>query len=366
MQPADKNSKIALAHDHLFQIGGAERVLAVLAKFFDKAPIYTLINIEKITKNILPQERIRTSVLQNIPGSQHWFKYFLPFMPKVWEKTRVDDCDILLSSTSGLVKGISVSKNTKHICYCYAPTRYLWDEKEEYLDNLPEGRLLKFWWPELLENLKQWDYAQAQEVTHFVTISQHIASKIKKHYGRDSVIIYPPVKVADFKISPEIDDYFLIVSRLRPYKKVDLAIKAFNNLKLPLKIIGSGSEYHKLKKIAGSNIEFLGELSDEKRNYYLSRCRAFIYPQIEDFGITALEAMACGRPVIALQAGGAMETVVDGLSGTFFPEQSWESLAHCVLRFDEKNFDPIKIRQHAENFDEKIFIERWQDYLSKL
>lgn len=362
----NKNIKIALAHDHLFQIGGAERVLAVLANIFSPAPIYTLINVKKISRNILPQERIKTSVLQRLPGSQSLFKYFLPIMPKIWENTKLEGFDVLISSTSGLVKGVSVDKKIKHICYCYAPTRYLWDEKEEYLDNLPEGRLLKVLWPELLDSLKKWDFEQAQEVSHFITISQHIARKIKKHYGRDSEIIYPPVKVDDFKISQEIGDYFLIVSRLRPYKKVDLAIRAFNNLKLPLKIIGSGSEYKKLKKMSSANIEFLGELSDERRNFYLSRCRAFIYPQIEDFGITALEAMASGRPVIALRAGGALETVKEGLSGTFFDEQTWESLAHCLLRFDENNYNPEQIRQHAKQFDEAIFIERWQEYLAKL
>ena len=367
MKPVNElNKKISLAHDHLFQVGGAERVLATLVKMFPKAPIYTLINIKKITKNLLPQDRIISSSLQAMPNKKSIFKYCLPLMPKIWEKTKVDNADILISSCSGLVKGISKGQGVKHVCYCYAPTRYLWEDKEEYLDNLPEGRLLKILWPELLDKLKKWDFDKAQEVDHFITISQHIADKIDKQYKRQAEIIYPPVKVSDFKIADEIEDYYLIVSRLRPYKRVDLAIKAFNNLKLPLKIIGSGSELGKLKKLAHNNIEFLGELSDEKRNHYLSHCRAFIYPQIEDFGITAVEAMASGRPVIALRAGGALETVQAGVSGVFFDEQTWESLAHCVLRFDAKDFDPALVRAQALKFDEEVFVNHWQEYISKL
>lgn len=367
MKPVNKIApKISLAHDHLFQVGGAERVLATMATMFPGAPIYTLINIRKITKSLLPQDRIISSSLQKILGKKSIFKYYLPVMPKVWEKTKVANTDFLISSCSGLVKGVGKDQGVKHICYCYAPTRYLWEDKEEYLDNLPEGRLLKILWPELLAKLKKWDFDKAQEVDHFITISQHIADKIEKQYKRKAEIIYPPVKVSDFQISKERGDYYLIVSRLRPYKRVDLAIKAFNNLKLPLKIIGSGSELAKLKKLANNNIEFLGDLSDEKRNYYLSRCRAFIYPQVEDFGISAVEAMASGRPVIALRAGGALETVQEGVSGVFFDEQTWESLAHCILRFKESDFIPEIVRAHAWQFDEAVFIKRLREYINNL
>ncbi len=367
MKPANQiQKKITLAHDHLFQVGGAERVLANLSTIFPSAFIYTLINISQITKDLLPQNRIISSALQRVPFKKSFFKYCLPLMPKIWEKTKVSDTDVLISSCSGLVKGISKDPSVKHICYCYAPTRYLWADKEEYLDNLPEGRLLKILWPELLDKLKKWDFDKAQKVDHFITISKHIAHKIEQQYHRQAQIIYPPIKVDDFQISDEVEDYYLIVSRLRPYKRVDLAVKAFNNLKLPLKIIGSGSELKKLKKIAHSNIEFLGELSDQKRNYYLSRCRAFIYPQIEDFGISALEAMASGRPVIALRAGGALETVTEGVSGVFFDEQTWESLAHCILRFDHQAFDPVAVRATVNRFDEKIFEQKFIEYINNL
>jgi glycosyltransferase involved in cell wall biosynthesis len=358
--------KVALAHDHLFQIGGAERVLVILSDLNKEAPIFTLINNSKITKEILDQNKIITSSLQKLPAIFQLFKYFLAIMPRMWEKTDLSDYDLVLSSSSAFVKGIKTGEKTNHICYCHAPTRYLWDDKEEYIGNLPEGRFLKLFLPRLLDRLQVWDYDKAQQVDHFIANSKFIADKIFKHYRRESTVIHPPVNVDDFKLSQDVDDYYLIVSRLRPYKKVDLAIKAFNNLKLPLKIIGDGSELRRLKRMAHSNVEFLGELPDEERNAYLARCKAFIYPQIEDFGITALEAMSSGRPVIAFAQGGALETVVDGVTGVFFDEQTWESLAHKVLRFNEQNFDSQAIRQHAKQFDESIFKQKLLSFIDSL
>ena len=331
--------KIVLAHDHLFQIGGAEKVLSIFSSLYPSSFIFTLINNPKLTKKILKQEKVKTSFLQNIPFINRIFKYFLLLMPRAWEKIDLSDYDIILSSCSAFVKGVKRGKKTKHICYCHTPTRYLWDDKEEYIGNLPEGYLLKIFLPKLLNKLQNWDYNKAQNIDYFIANSNYIADKIKKHYKKEALVIYPSINVNEFKISNSIKNYYLIVSRLRPYKKVDLAIKAFNNLKLPLKIIGSGSELKKLKKIAHSNIEFLGDLNNKKRNYYLSHCKAFIYPQIEDFGITALEAMASGRPVIAYAKGGILETVIKNKTGIFFKEQTWESLAHTILRFEKEKFN---------------------------
>jgi len=358
--------KIAFAHDHLFQIGGAEKVLVALTDLNSEAPIFTLINDENISKKILNNKNIITSKLQKVPSINRLFKYFLILMPRIWERTDLSDYDLVISSSSGLVKGVKTGNNNQHICYCHAPTRYLWDDKEEYIGNLPEGKILKNFLPRVLNRLQNWDFSKAQEVDHFIANSQFIADKIKKHYKKDSVVIHPPVRVDDFKLSDDIQDYYLIVSRLRPYKKVDIAIRAFNNLKLPLKIIGDGSELKKLKKMAHSNIEFLGEVSDEERNYYLSHCKAFIYPQIEDFGISALEAMASGRPVIAYAKGGALETIIDNKTGVFFEEQTWESLAHKILRFDDNGFDSQFIREHARNFDESKFKEKILNFIKAL
>jgi len=358
--------KIAFAHDHLFQIGGAEKVLVALASLDPQAPIFTLINDSKISRKILKQENIVSSYLQKIPGISKFFKYFLVLMPRIWERTDLSDYNLVISSSSAFVKGVKTGHNNKHICYCHAPTRYLWDDKEEYFGNLPEGKLLKRFLPKVLNRLQTWDFSKAQEVNYFIANSNFIAKKIKKHYKKEAIVIHPPIRVADFHLSSDLGDYYLIVSRLRPYKRVDLAVAAFNNLKLPLKIIGNGSEFKKLKKMANSNIEFLGELSDQQRNYYLSRCQAFIYPQIEDFGISALEAMASGRPVIAYGQGGALETVIANKTGVFFEEQTWESLAHKILRFDAKKFNPIIIREHAKNFDEAKFKRKILDFIETL
>ncbi len=365
MKDVIKTKKIVLAHDHLFQIGGSEKVLAILSDLYPNSFIFTLINNSKLTRSFLKQKNIRTSFLQKIPFINKIFKYFLVLMPSTWEKTDLSNYDIILSSCSAFVKGLKSDK-AKHICYCHTPTRYLWDDKEEYIGNLPEGKILKIFLPKLLKKLQTWDYNKAQEIDYFLSNSKYIAAKIKKHYKKNSIVIYPPITIDEFKMSKNIKDYYLIVSRLRPYKKVDLAVKAFNNLKLPLKIIGSGSELKKLKKIAHTNIEFLGELNDKERNYYLAHCKAFIYPQIEDFGITALEAMASGRPVIAYAKGGALETVINNKTGLFFKDQNWESLAHTILRFKVEEFNSNIIRKHAKNFDKKIFKAKIKNYLNNI
>ena len=358
--------KIALAHDHLFQTGGAERVLATLATLDPSAPIFTLINDKKVSNQLFNQERIYASGLQQIPAINKLFKYFLPWMPRIWEKTDLSDYEIILSSASGFVKGLKTSKNSKHICYCHAPTRYLWGDKDEYLGNLPTGKVLKLFLPYLLKRLQSWDFDKAQQVDYFIANSKFIADKINKHYQRQATVIHPSIKTKDFSITQDVGDYYLIVSRLRPYKKVDLAIQAFNNLKLPLKIIGAGSEIGRLKKMAANNIEFLGELSDQERNHYLSHCQAFLYPQVEDFGITALEAMASGRPVIAYSHGGALETIEDGVTGLFFKHQNWASLTHAVLRFQTLEFDSHLIRERVKQFDEEIFLNKIKNFIKGL
>ncbi|MBP9802622.1 glycosyltransferase [Patescibacteria group bacterium] len=361
--------KIALAHDHLFQNGGAERILATLANIYQQAPIFTLINDKKVSSALFAQDRVRTSILQKLPARNKIFPYFLPLMSKIWKNTDLSEYDLVISSSSAFVKGVKVGENTKHICYCHAPTRYLWDDKDEYLGNLEVNFLSRLVLKKLLPILKKWDFEQAQNVHYFLANSKFIAEKIAKHYHKKAQVIYPPIKVDDFQIADpadKIEDYYLIVSRLRPYKKVDLAIEAFNNLRLPLKIIGSGSEYPRLKKMASDNIEFLGELSDKERNHYLSHCKAFIYPQVEDFGISALEAMASGRPVVAYGKGGVLETIIDQKTGLFFHEQNWAALAHTILRFQEMQFDPYFIREHVRQFDQELFVKNLNFFISSI
>jgi glycosyltransferase involved in cell wall biosynthesis len=241
--------------------------------------------------------------------------------------------DVILSSTSALAKGLITPSEALHICYCHTPTRYLWSDAHSYVEELRQPQIIKKILPLLLHKLRIWDLFAAQRVDYFIANSQFVAQRIKKYYNRTAEVIYPPVPVEQYRIVPDIQDYFVIVSRMRPYKKVDLAVRAFNELGLPLVVIGGGEELEKIKKLAKKNISFLGEVDEATKIKYVQAARAFIHPQVEDFGIAAVEAMAAGRPVIAYDGGGARETVIPGKTGVLFPEQSWECLAHAVLKF---------------------------------
>jgi glycosyltransferase involved in cell wall biosynthesis len=346
--------KVALAHDHLFQFGGAESVLSELSKMYPQAPIHTLI-CNKQNFSSFKDAIIKTSFLQKLPGGVSHFKWYLKLMPMAWEQFDFSKYDVVISSSSAFVKGIITPINSMHYCYCHTPTRYLWSDRREYIENLSIPHILKLYLMSTLSKLRSWDQAAAARVNHFIANSQFVAERIKKYYHRDSTVIYPPVRTATFYVSQEIGKYFLIVSRLRPYKRVDLAVEAFNNLRLPLIIIGGGEELPRLKKMAKKNIKFLGEVSTSTRNRYLAKCRAFIHPQVEDFGISVVEAMASGRPVIAFQAGGALETIIPGESGIFFKSQDWESLVYAVLHFNQSDFDPKKIQEAAAKYDQSIF-----------
>ncbi len=363
------NKKIALVHDHLFQMGGAERVLFEFHQLYSQSPIYTII-YDKDKDTLFKDARIITSKLQNIPGilnripgSVHLFKFFIFSMPQAFEDFDFSDYDIVLSSVSGLAKGIKVPEKTKHFCYCHTPTRYLWSDLEAYVEKLKIPNLTKRMVAEKLKSLRQWDYDAAQRVDYFIANSEFIAQKIKKYYNRDSKVIYPPVEIDKFYSDPQKEDYYIVVSRLMSYKKVDLIVKAFNQLKLPLKIIGIGEHSEELKRIAKSNIEFLGGVSDGVRGKYLSKAKAFLHPQEEDFGIAAVEAMASGCPVIAYKSGGALETVVNKETGLFFEEQNWESLAEAVLDFNKLEFDSVAIRKYAEKFSNENFKKNIDKYI---
>ena len=357
--------KLALAHDHLFQVGGAENILKEFSAIYPQAPIYTLIHDRK-KSDLFLNNQVVTSYLQSIPGGVKFFKLFLPFMPSAWESFDFSDYDVVLSSSSAFVKGLIVQPKTVHITYCHSPTRYLWSDYVSYVDQLRLAVPVKSYLRVLLSKLRIWDQQAAQRVDYFLANSNFVADRIKKYYQRDSQVIYPPVNISDFSVADDLGDYYLLLSRLRPYKRADLAIKAFNALRIPLVIIGAGEEEKYLKKLAKDNIKFVGEVSNQERNRLLSHCRALIHPQEEDFGIAAVEAMASGRPVIAYGKGGGLETVVDGLTGKFFFDQNWEALADTVVRFNYQEFSPQAIRQQAENFDEQIFRDKISKFVNSV
>ncbi|PJI08934.1 MULTISPECIES: glycosyltransferase family 4 protein [Clostridium] len=355
--------KIALVHDWLTNMGGAERVVINFKELYRDAPIYTtLYNPEKLDGE-LQNIDVRTSFLQSPKNIKRGHQKLLPFMPMAFENFDLNEYDIVLSSSSSCAKGVITNPNTMHVCYCHTPMRYAWEYYYEYANewglNKLKGRLLKY----VMNYIRMWDKVSADRVDYFIANSENVAKRIWKHYRRESVVIHPPVRCNLFNISDIDEDYFLIVSRLVPYKKIDLAVQAFNELGLPLVVIGGGKDLERLKTMAKDNIKFLGRQPDEVIKDYYSKCRAFIFPGEEDFGITPLEAQASGRPVIAYGKGGALETVVDGVTGVFFEEQNVNALKVSVEKFEKIKFDKKIIRVHAEEFREEVFKKRINDFI---
>lgn len=353
--------KIAIVHDHLIQEGGAERVLQIFQEIYPEAPIYTLIFDKEKMGGMFKKDKIRTSFLQQMPMATTKYQWYLPLMPLATEKHDLMDYNIILSNASAFAKGIITKPQNLHICYCHTPTRYLWTDTHEYIKELKHNKIVKAIIPFILHRIRIWDQLSAGRVDKFIANSHNVQKRIAKYYNRPSIVIYPPVEVNKFSISDKTKNYYLAGGRLVPYKKFDLIVNAFNKLGMPLKIFGAGPEEERLKQMAKSNIEFMGKVSHEKLAELYSQAIAFIHPQEEDFGIMAVESMASGRPVIAYKAGGALETVVEGITGKFFDDQTWESLADTIIRFKPENFSPEKIRAHTLQFDTEIFKRKIKD-----
>ena len=356
--------KVALVHDYLNQMGGAERVVLALHEIFPDAPLYTSIYDPKRVDAAFQKMDIRTTFMQKLPLVKKHHQPFLPLYPFAMESLDLRGYDLVLSSSSAFGKGVITRPETMHICYCHTPMRWCWNY-DEYVERERLGRISRSILPFLITGLRVWDQMSATRVDHFIANSPVVADRIQKYYRRDAVVIPPPVDASRFTFDPTImpEEYFLIVSRFMPYKRIDLAIEACNRLQLPLVIIGSGRDENRLKSIAGPTIRFMGRLSDEEVLYYYAHCRAFILPGEEDFGITPLEAQASGRPVIAYGAGGALASVVEGITGTFFQEQAVESLIAVLASFDERKYDPQTIRNHALEFDMPRFHRRILQYI---
>ncbi len=351
--------KVALVHDYLNQMGGAERVVLALHEIFPDAPIYTSIYDPQRVDPTFQKMDIRTSFMQKFPGVTKHHQPYLPFYPFAMESLDLRGYDLVLSSSSAFGKGVITRPETMHICYCHTPMRWCWNY-DEYVEREQLGSTARKVLPFLITGLRIWDQTSAMRVDHFIANSPVVAERIQKYYRRDAIVIPPPVEASRFPFDSAIEseDYFLTLSRLIPYKRVDLAIEACNELHLPLVVIGSGRDLDRLKRLAGPTIRFMGRLSDEDVLHYLAHCRAFLSLNEEDFGITPLEAQASGRPVLAYGAGGALTSVVDGVTGTFFAEQTVESLTTALASFDEHTYDPTVIRNHALEFDMPRFKRR--------
>ena len=357
--------RVAIIHDYLNQFGGAERVLEVLHELFPRAPIFTIV----YDKKTLPQYAdwdIRTSFLQKAPFAKQGYRNFLFLFPRAVASFQLSGFDLVISNTHAWGKGINLNSSTLHICYCLTPMRYIWDLYQDYLryEHIPAlaRYILPFW----ARRLRRWDTLTAAKVTHFIAVSQTVAKRIENYYQRESVIIYPPCDTDFFKPDGAVDNgYYLAVSRLKSYKRMDILVRAFNKLGLPLKIVGEGPQLKRLRQSANGNIEFTGRIADEYLLKAYQGCRGFVFCGNEDFGLTMAEAQACGKPVIAYCRGGAEEIVVEGKTGIFFYEQTPQSLVQAINRLPGLRFDRNYIRESSLRFNKENFKALLSDFIAK-
>ena len=346
--------KVALVHDWLNQRGGAEDVLETLVGFYPDSPIYTSLYAPDIMPDAYRQWDIRTLWTDKLPRIHTHHQPYLALYPLAWDGLDLSDYDVILSNKSGFCHGVRHDDRTLHVCYCLAPTRYVW-QPDAYIAREGFSREVELGLRPLIAMLRRWDLMAARRVDEFIAISTEIQARIKRFYGRDSVIIFPPVDTARFQPSNVVEDYFLVVSRLIPYKRIDLAVEAATKLGVPLKVAGKGRDLDQLKARAGSTVEFLGYVPDDQLPDLMARCKAFIFPGLEDFGITPVQAQAAGRPVIAYRGGGALDTVIPGKTGELFDAMTVDSLMAVMRDFDASAYDVRQIRAHAEQFDTAVF-----------
>ena len=354
---------IALIHDWLNQIGGAEDVLETMTGMFPDAPIYTSMYWREGMPPAYRSWDIRTTWMDRLPGIYSHHQPYLPLYPLAFTGLDLSNYDVVLSNKSGFCHGVR-SNGAVHVCYCLTPTRYVW-EFEEYAAREALPPAVKAALRPVIRLLRRWDYRAAQRVDHFVAISSEIQARIRHYYGRDSTIIHPPVDTARFEPAPTHGDYYLIVSRLVPYRRIDLVVQAFNQLDLPLIIAGDGRDRDALEKLAGPNVTFLGRVPDADLPELYARCRAYVLPGVEDFGIAPLQAQAAGRPVIAYRAGGALDTVVEGETGAFFDEPTPEALAAAARAFDPDTIDSRACAQNAARFDASVFRRKLRQFVEE-
>ena len=361
---------MALVHDWLTGMRGGERCLEVFCELFPDAPLYTLLHVPGSVSATIERRRIVTSFVQRLPGAATRYRQYLPLFPAAVRGLSLDGYDLVLSLSHCVAKAVRVPRGALHLCYCFTPMRYVWDLEEDYARGA--GWLTRLALPPVAAALRRWD-RRTGGVDAFVAISHHIADRIRRVYGREAEVIHPPVDVARFRLADALDDYYLVVSALVPYKRVDLAVAAAARLGRRLLIVGSGPEEARLRAMAGPSVAFLGWRPDAEVAQLYARCRAVLFPSVEDYGIVPLEAAAAGRPTLALARGGALETMVgldDGReppTAVFFAEPTVESLAGAIRSFETAahRFDPRALRARAARFDRPIFAERLREHVER-
>ena len=356
--------KIALVYDWLIEMGGGEKTLLAITELFD-APIYTLIARYRHLPSYLAKKQIHASFLQYLPFVEKYYRYLLPLFPTAIEQLDLTSFDCILSLSHAVAKGVVKRADQLHICYCFTPMRYAWDLSHQYLQKMPRWQRLLA--TRILGNMRNWDIASLARVDHFIAISQYIAERIKRLYHRECTVIYPPVDTDRIALEIKKEDYYLTVSRMVPYKKIDLIVEAFSQRPdKKLIVIGDGPERACIQRKAKSNIEFLGCASDALVMKHMRKARGFVFAAQEDFGIVPVEAQAAGTPVIAFGKGGVLETVIEEKTGLFFPEQTPQSLLDALGRFEKRSWDPFAIRAHACRFSKERFQREFKASISTL
>ncbi len=356
--------RVALVHDYLNQYGGAERVLEALHVLYPEAPVYTSLYDRAHMPASFRSWDIRTSFLQRLPTRLSVARLYLAWYPQAFASFDLQGYDLVLSSSSAFGKGVFPPAGSLHVCYCHNPARFLWNTTA-YFRHERGGPLAHALLRPVLGRLRQWDLASNERVDAFLTNSHTVAGRIARFYGRESTVIHPPAAVQSFAVAAEPGTYFLTGGRLVPHKRFDVAVAACTRLGLPLWVYGVGRDLPRLQKMAGPTVRFLGWAAEEQLGELIRGCRAFLFPSEEDFGIAPIEAMACGRPVVAYAGGGALETVVEGETGLFFRRQEAGALAEVLAGFREADFDPLAIRGHAEQFDTARFRQQIQAFVQE-
>ncbi|MBI4683842.1 MAG: glycosyltransferase family 4 protein [Nitrospirae bacterium] len=369
--------KTAIVHDWLITYAGSERILEQILRLYPEADLYSLIDfLPESEREFILNKKVNTSFIQKLPFAGKKYRNYLPFMPLAIEHFDLSEYDVILSSSHAVAKGVLTNSKQLHICYCHTPIRYAWDLRDQYLKESGLDKGLKEWIAKsILRYIKNWDYKTAVRVNYFVANSLYIAQRIKKVYGRESVVIYPPVDIDKFNLCTKKEDFYLTASRMVPYKRIDLIVEAFSHMPdKKLIVIGDGPDLRKIKSKAGKNIELIGYQSSEALKNYLQKARAFVFAAEEDFGILPVEAQACGTPVIAYGKGGVLETVIplhksedSSATGIFFYEQTTSAMVEAVKFFDENRtgFNCFEIRKNAERFNKERFKKEFKEFVDR-
>lgn len=358
--------KVAIVHYWLVGMRGGEKVVEALCEMYPDADIYTHVYVPEMVSETIRRHRVVATFINRLPRARHMYKTYLPLMPMALEQLDLRRYDLIISSESGPAKGVIASPHALHVCYCHTPMRYIWNMYHDYRESA--GVLTRLAMPPLAHYLRLWDVSSAARVDSFVANSATVAARIRRYYGSSATVIHPPVDTKSFSPEPSVElaDYYLMAGELVSYKRTDLAVRAFNELKLNLVVIGGGEMLGEIRRLAGPTVSVLGPQPFEALKHHYARCRALIFPGEEDFGIVPVEAMASGRPVIAFGRGGATETVASDLTGIFFQEQTVGAIADAVARFSEIEFDSKVIAAHAEQFDRNQFVRKMRCHIDFL